>query len=355
MRPQGITRAIPLQQASFLSVQRPTIKASWLFDLSTLIILLDCQPGDRVLDIGAGSGFSSEMLARLGYDVVAIDPDRHALVNNRRRPTFDRARIDGEVRVTQAVAERLPFGDASFDGAVGMNVLHHVAQLQAAVSELARVLKPGAHAVFCEPVLDHLASSEAKRAMQEHGENDQPFDVVALLNLALGLDFSDAMLTATLQPPLSLLPVQELELYLSGHHPRRWLTPAGIIEELHRRHAYAVIVRRGMKPKTSRYPGELRCVLAVSGLPSTATAGKTFNVRVEALNTGDTLWLATPNRLGGFVTFGCKRAGATLSIPLPASLPPGSYRLAFDLVDESVCWFSDRHPDSKVVSALAVE
>ncbi len=46
----------------------------WLFDLSTLLMLLDCRPGDRVLDLGAGSGLSSEMLARFGYDVVAVDP-----------------------------------------------------------------------------------------------------------------------------------------------------------------------------------------------------------------------------------------------------------------------------------------
>jgi 2-polyprenyl-3-methyl-5-hydroxy-6-metoxy-1,4-benzoquinol methylase len=37
-----------------------------LFDLATVLLLLDCRPGDRVLDVGAGAGFSSEMLARLG-------------------------------------------------------------------------------------------------------------------------------------------------------------------------------------------------------------------------------------------------------------------------------------------------
>ena len=54
-----------------------------LFDLATVLMLLDCRPGDRVLDLGAGSGFSSEMLARLGYDVVAVDPDHASAGNNR--------------------------------------------------------------------------------------------------------------------------------------------------------------------------------------------------------------------------------------------------------------------------------
>lgn len=83
-----------------------------LFDLATLLLLLDCRPGERVLDLGAGSGFSSEMLARLGYVVIAADPDLQALVNTRRRPTFDPLRIEGTVSVAAAVAESLPFANA---------------------------------------------------------------------------------------------------------------------------------------------------------------------------------------------------------------------------------------------------
>jgi protein-L-isoaspartate O-methyltransferase len=81
-----------------------------LFDLATLLLLLDCRPGDVVLDLGAGAGFSSETLARLGYSVVAIDPDHGSLVHNRRRRSFDQSRIKGSVQVTAGVAERIPFG-----------------------------------------------------------------------------------------------------------------------------------------------------------------------------------------------------------------------------------------------------
>ena len=76
-------------------------------------MLLDCRPGDRVLDLGAGSGFSSEMLARLGYDVVALDPDHVSLCNTRRRMTFDSTRIHGRVRLAVGIAEHLPFPTAA--------------------------------------------------------------------------------------------------------------------------------------------------------------------------------------------------------------------------------------------------
>jgi SAM-dependent methyltransferase len=268
----------------------------WLFDLSTVLLLLDCRPGDRVLDLGAGSGFSSEMLARFGYRVVAVDPDARALTHNRSRATVDASRIAGTVAVARGVAQALPFSDAAFDGAVGLNVLHHVPDLPQATRELARILKPGARAVFCEPGLDHLTANETERARVEHGENDRAFDVLAFLKDALDLGFGEAMLSATLQSALRLLPVQEIDLYRSGNHPRPHMTPAGVIDELHRRHAYAMLVRQGTKPKTSRYPGRLACALTVNGVPRDAAIGGRLVVEVAAANTRDSTWIAAPER-----------------------------------------------------------
>ncbi|MEP7116846.1 MAG: class I SAM-dependent methyltransferase [Acidobacteriota bacterium] len=340
----------------------------WLFDLSTLLLLLDCRPGDRVLDLGAGSGFSSEMLARFGYDVVAVDPDGAALANNRRRLTFDASRIAGTVRVTRGVAQHLPCAEGAFDGVFCMNAMHHVDDLPTALGELARVMKPGARMVFSEPGLAHLDQAETKRARAEHGEDDLAFDVLAFLRAALDRQFGEAMLTATLQPPLRLLPVQEIDLYLTGRHPRPHMTAAGVIEELHKHHAFGMIVRAGAKPKTSRYPGVLAGVISTDPLPASVAAGARLVVQARAQNTGDTHWLARPLRHGGYVTFGAKwtdattgrvvtdvlgrtplpadvppggTTAATLVFDLPPALPPGDYLLKVDLVDEFVCWFSD--------------
>ena len=339
----------------------------WLFDLATVLLLLDCRPGDRVLDLGAGSGFSSEMLARFGCRVVAIDPDLQALVNNRARPLFDPDRIEGVVTVAGALAESLPFSDATFDGVMAMNVLHHVPQLPMATAELARVLKPGCRAVFCEPGLDHMHAGETQRAVREHGETDQPFDVLTFLTAARGLGFSEAMLCATLQSPLRLLPVQEVELYASGRHPRPHMTPHGVLDELQRRHAYGMLVRHGQKPRTSRYPGKLEAAITVRDSPRALLKGETRGTQVELANVGDSVWLAEPSDFGGFVTVGCKllqldgrlvddSIGRTmlprdvypgekivLTIPLAVSehVEPGAYILRVDMVNELIAWFSD--------------
>jgi SAM-dependent methyltransferase len=352
-----------------------------LFDLSTVLLLLGCQPGDRVLDLGAGPGFSSEMLARLGYAVVAVDPDLEALRANRRRPSFDASRIDGTVTVVGATAGALPFADRAFDGVAGLNVLHHVPNLPAVTRELARVLRPGGRAVFCEPGLEHLEKAETRRAMTEHGENDRAFDVIAFLEDARTCGFAEANISATLIPPLRVVPVEDVALFASGQHPRPHLREAGVLQEVHRCRAYAMLVRDGAREKTSRHPGVLRADIVVDGLPPRLARGVEYAARAHLTNTGDTRWLSAPHVLGGFVTLGCKfalgggrvvadAAGRTLlpadvppggtsdmtaTLPVPPDIPTGDYELRFDLVDELVCWFSDLPGNAPFVIRVVVE
>jgi SAM-dependent methyltransferase len=352
-----------------------------LFDLSTVLLMLECRPGDRVLDLGAGSGFSSEMLARFGYDVVAIDPDLRALAHNRRRTSYDPTRIDGTIRVVGSLAEHLPFADAVFDGLVGLNVLHHVPDLPLATREFARVLRPGARAVFCEPGLEHLEAAETKRAIAEHGENDQPFDVLAFLAGARAMGFARACISATLQSPLRLVPIEEIELFASGRHHHPPLTERGVLEEVHRRHAFAVIVREGERERTSRAPGVLRRDIRVDGIPAKLVRGRTYRATARVTNLGDTRWLSEQSPLGGFVTVGCKFAHQTgrianesagrtflnsdvrpnesafvdIKLKVPADLEPGPYELRFDTVNEMVCWFSDLPDNPPHVCRVTVE
>jgi len=337
-----------------------------LFDLGTLLLLLDCRPGDVVLDLGAGPGFSSEILARLGYDVVALDPDFTSLRQNRKRASYDINRIEGTIKPAQGVAEALPFIDASFDGVIGMNVMHHVAHLDEAISELARILRPGCRAVFVEPGTDHLGEPETQRALREYGEDDRSFDVVEFLSSAKRRGFEHAMLSATLQSALRLLPVEEIDLYLSGRHPRHHMTPQGVVDELRKRHSFSMLQRTGSRPKTARHPGVLQCSLRVEGFRQSLHPASSVTFWVEADNTGDTLWNFRASGRGGYITIGCKLLDANgrllsdslgrtelsedvapgavtraqVSFTLP-DLRPGRYSLQVDMVNELICWFSD--------------
>lgn len=103
---------------------------------------LDPQPGERVLDVAAGTGTSSEPMADDGVRVVPCDFSLGMLtVGKRRRP---------DLGFTAGDAVHLPFADASFDAVTISFGLRNVADAQAALVELLRVTRPGGRLVVCE-------------------------------------------------------------------------------------------------------------------------------------------------------------------------------------------------------------
>ncbi len=89
-----------------------------------------------VLELGAGTGKLTEQLVALGHDVHATDPDEAMLdVLRRRLP---------DTRTSVAAAEELPVADRSVDVVVAAQCFHWF-DLDRALPEIARVLKPGGH------------------------------------------------------------------------------------------------------------------------------------------------------------------------------------------------------------------
>ena len=99
--------------------------------------------GLRVLEIGCGMGTDGAQFAKAGADYTGIDLTDAAVELARKR--FQVSGLKGEFRV--ADAERLDFPDASFDLVYSHGVLHHTPDIEAAVREIYRVLKPGGRAM----------------------------------------------------------------------------------------------------------------------------------------------------------------------------------------------------------------
>lgn len=100
--------------------------------------------GLRVVDIGCGGGFLAEEFARLGCQVVGVDPSPVSISTARRHADSSGLAIEYFV----GVGERLPLDDETFDIAYCCDVLEHVSDLQQVISETARVLKPGGIYLF---------------------------------------------------------------------------------------------------------------------------------------------------------------------------------------------------------------
>ena len=79
------------------------------------------RPGAVVLDMGAGTGVYSELLAEaLGASVIAVEP------SDRMREVAKREHPHARVRYLAGSAEEVPADDASCDAALLSNVIHHV-------------------------------------------------------------------------------------------------------------------------------------------------------------------------------------------------------------------------------------
>ena len=92
-----------------------------------------------VLDIGCGDGQIARMLADRGATVVGIDPTWNQISVAHER---------GARPMPRAAADQLPFADASFDAAVACLVFEHIDAVDRAISEVARVVKPGGRFSF---------------------------------------------------------------------------------------------------------------------------------------------------------------------------------------------------------------
>ena len=103
------------------------------------------KPGQRILDLAAGTGASSVALARSGADIVAGDFSAGMIAEGRRRHGHV-----PNVTFAEADAMDLPFADGEFDAVTISFGLRNVNDPKKALSELYRVTKPGGRLVINE-------------------------------------------------------------------------------------------------------------------------------------------------------------------------------------------------------------
>jgi ubiquinone/menaquinone biosynthesis C-methylase UbiE len=110
---------------------------------SALVEQVGLMPGQRVLDLGAGTGTLVLMLKRAQPEaqVIGVDGDRQVLDLARAKAM----KTGLAVTFDEAMADALPYPDSFFDRVVSSFVFHHLSRetKRRALSEVFRVLKPG--------------------------------------------------------------------------------------------------------------------------------------------------------------------------------------------------------------------
>ena len=117
---------------------------------TTTARVLDARRGEKVLDLAAGTGVSTVEYARGGAWCLAADFSFGML----------RAGLHRNVPMVAADALNLPFADESFDAVTISLALRNFVDTKAALTEIARVVKPGGKLLF----LEHVRSDDAKVA-----------------------------------------------------------------------------------------------------------------------------------------------------------------------------------------------
>lgn len=165
LRERKFPSACPYSQRFFLDLPRPFMRRDTLLDV------LAPMPGERVLEVGPGTGYYSLHVAR------RLAPDGHLVVLDLQPTMLDevmrRADAAGIVNIDpiQGDAQGLPFPDGTFDAAFLVATLGEIPDQHRVLHELERVVKPGGRLVVGEgqPDPHHVRSDDLSKRAESAG------------------------------------------------------------------------------------------------------------------------------------------------------------------------------------------
>jgi 2-polyprenyl-3-methyl-5-hydroxy-6-metoxy-1,4-benzoquinol methylase len=331
------------------------VTAGWyLWRFGQLLCGVKPRPGDRILDFGCGTGWTSAMLARMGAEVVGMDIAEEALnIARKNIPPGTSLTFEGYD------GKHIPAQEGAFDLIILFEAFHHLPNPRRMLNEFFRVLAPNGILGFAEPGVGH-SLSESSMAETEHGILEHDVDLEQLYSSALKAGFIDMELfVPAIHPHTFPLSMQRARWFLRGISA---MLPANV-------HRLALlsspigVLYKGPYRVTSRHPRSHEAIIKPHlGFYETGVRSQ-FSIAVKIKNPSETVWLKEAPGGVGYVRVGAhllNEQGAMLNYdygrePLPADLKQrqsaevkitltapeaaGNYIVRLDAVNEGICWF----------------
>jgi SAM-dependent methyltransferase len=290
-----------------------------------LVRHLGAKPGERLLDVGADLTWSTSQMARRGLDCTALDINHHLGVGR-----IFAAHFNAPYHLVRGDMSRASFRSAAFDIVIGINALHHATDLNQAIGNIARMLRPGGRLAFIEP---YCATDDAKAA------------------------FGHAQIEAGVSEHTYLLPEWHRTLVNAGLRTR----------VLRVADSFSAVYERTSGGSLDLFEHFYEGHLSLIDGPAPSTAkGRTLAIPLVLQNTGNAVWCSS-SQFPVFASYHlhrCQGSAHTLvafdnpRTPLPrevgpgsettmvlriaAPIEPGEYVAEIDLVHEYVTWFAAR-------------
>lgn len=148
---------------------------AFILELIDLPVSISASRGgpssSKILDLGAGSAWTSIWLAKMGYEVTATDISADIL-----KVGQDEAKRLELTNITFKTidSEKLEF-ENEFDGAIVYDTLHHTKDEQAVIKGILQALKPGGRILIVEPNSSHGWDREAQAIAKKYGVLERGF------------------------------------------------------------------------------------------------------------------------------------------------------------------------------------
>lgn len=247
-------------------------------------------PQATVLDFGAGTCWSSRILASVGCRVTALDVSENALKIGRSVHEQDPLTKDLPIDFRVFDGSSIPAENGSFDRILSFDAFHHAPDQAALIREFSRVLVEDGIVGFAEPGPHHSLTPTSQMEMRAFNVIENDIRVEEIWDTARACGFADIRLSFTM-PYQELLSLEDFNHILAAKSaPDNIVFSAGNVH-MHKNRRVFFLYKSTSREQDSRFVGGgdgLRCAIQIRGVE----AEDASTVRIAAIveNVGRSTW-----------------------------------------------------------------